>query len=81
MRETVLKHVLKNAIEFGEANPGIVIKKILATEPELRKDVKALVSEVEKLVKETSSWDEEKKAKELKNWFLPTRAFPTICVK
>lgn len=67
MRETILKHVLKNAIEYGEANPGIVVKKILASEPELRKDAKAVVAEVAKLVKETASWDEEKKSERARN--------------
>ena len=65
MRETILKHVLKNAIDHGEANAKVVIGKILANEPALRKQGKEVGEKVSEIIKETSSWSAGKKEKEL----------------
>lgn len=39
--ETIIrKHVLKNAHDFGKANPGAVVGKVIAEYPEAKKDMK-----------------------------------------
>src|SRR3989338_8405101 len=48
MKGIVLKHVLKNAVEFkGRANPNVVLGAVLKENPELKKDVPGLRKEIE----------------------------------
>ena len=65
MREKILKHVLKNVIEHGKANPKIILGKIMASEPELRKKSKEVSIELNKIISEIEKWDDSKKEKEL----------------
>lgn len=52
----ILKHVLKNAFDFhGKANPKVVLGMVLKENESLKKDVPALLKEIEKTVQETSS--------------------------
>lgn len=51
MKDLILKHVLKNAIDFGgQANPKAVLGRILSEEPSLKKDVPKLLKEIEAVV-------------------------------
>ena len=64
MKDIIEKHVLKNSIEFGgNVNVGAVLGKVLGEHPELRTDVKAVVLEIQKIVKGLSktSVDEQRK--------------------
>ena len=63
--EKVLKHTLKNAVEHGNPNAKVIVGKVLAAEPELRKDAKAVAGEVERAIAKISGWDERKKRKTL----------------
>ena len=63
-KEVVLKYCLQNAIFYsGKANPGAVIGKVLGEREELRKKVKDVRTEIEKIVKSVNklSPDEQKK--------------------
>ncbi len=54
MEEIIFKYVLKNSLEFqGQANAKAVLGLILKENPELRKDVPAVMKEIEKAITET----------------------------
>ncbi|WP_292460423.1 glutamate--tRNA ligase [Methanothermococcus sp.] len=56
MRDTILKYVLQNSIKFkGKANPKAVIGKILAENPDLRKEAKEVSKIVGEIAKEVES--------------------------
>jgi glutamyl-tRNA synthetase len=53
MKGIILKQVLKNAFDFkGKANPKVVLGAVLREDASLKKDVPALMKEIEKTVKE-----------------------------
>ncbi|MBU0456817.1 MAG: glutamate--tRNA ligase [Nanoarchaeota archaeon] len=50
MKETILKHVLKNALDFdGKANPKVVLGLVLKENPDLKGDVPKLMTEINKI--------------------------------
>jgi glutamyl-tRNA synthetase len=55
MKEVVLKYVLKNAFEFkGSVNTKVVLGMILRDNPDLKKDVPKVLSQIEKITKEVA---------------------------
>ncbi len=69
MRDIILKHALLNATEHdGKAVVGSVIGKVLAEDPKLKKDVKNVAKNVNKIVQQVNSWSSEKQKKELKKF-------------
>ncbi len=59
MEELIRKHALKNALDFGKANPKAVLGKVLAENPELRTRVKELLPIVDKVVAEVNELSRE----------------------
>ena len=59
MEELVRKHALKNALDFGKANPKAVLGKVLAEQPELKARVKELLPLVEAIVEQVNSLSRE----------------------
>ncbi len=58
--EAIRKYALGNAIKFeGKANPGAVIGKIMAEFPDAKKDMKALSSKINEIIKDINSMDVE----------------------
>lgn len=56
MKKLVLKHALVNAVQHGgKALVDAVLRRVLSEQPELKKDVKTLLREVEGVVKEILS--------------------------
>lgn len=55
MRELIFKYALKNALDFGNANPKAVIGKVIAENPDMRKKVKDLFPVVEEVIEEVNS--------------------------
>jgi glutamyl-tRNA synthetase len=69
MKDLIKKHALLNAIEYnGKANVQAVMGKVLAENPELKKDMAAIGKETAKIVKEINSWPLEKQKGELKKF-------------
>ncbi|OGI12713.1 glutamate--tRNA ligase [Candidatus Micrarchaeota archaeon RBG_16_36_9] len=69
MQDAIKKHALINAVEYeGKANPQAIMGKILAENPELKKDMASLGKEISKIVKEVNSWTLEKQKKELEKF-------------
>ncbi|MBN3036919.1 MAG: glutamate--tRNA ligase [Candidatus Diapherotrites archaeon] len=65
----VLKHVLKNELEHGEASVSVVMNKVMGEAPELRSKAKEVVQAIRKTIEESSCWSaEEKKEKLLQLW-------------
>src|SRR3989344_2285354 len=68
MKDLIIKYALQNAVRYkGKANIGAVIGKVLAENPELKKDTKKLSQEIKKVVSEVNSLGMEKK-KELEKF-------------
>src|SRR3989344_8397199 len=65
-QDLIFKYILKNAIEFqGKANPKAFLGLILKENPELRKDVPAVLTEIEKAVAETEKLSVEQQQQKL----------------
>src|SRR3990167_371223 len=69
MKDLILKYALQNAVRYkGKANIGAVIGKVLAENPELKKDTKKLSQEIKKIVDEVNSLGLEKQKLELEKY-------------
>ena len=61
MQKIILKHTLKNALDFqGKANSKVVLGQVLRESPELKKDVPKLLKEIEAVVKDVEKLSVEK---------------------
>ena len=62
---TIIKYALQNAVKFnGKANVGAVIGKVLAENPELKKDMKKLSKDIHKIVNQVNSLSKNEQEKE-----------------
>ena len=53
MKDIILKHALKNALDFnGKVNKNVILGLVLRDDPSLKKDVPKLLKEIEKVVSE-----------------------------
>ena len=69
LEATIRKYALQNAVKFnGKANIGAVIGKVLAENPELKKDMGKLSREIKKIVDEINSLSQENQEKEIKKY-------------
>jgi glutamyl-tRNA synthetase len=67
MKKTVLKYVLLNVVQYeGEANLKSVIGKLIAENPEFKKDMANTIEETKRVIREVNSWTLEKQKKKLK---------------
>ncbi len=55
----ILKHALKNAYDYGEARTKAIIGKVVAENPELKKDMKTLMKLIEQTVNRVNSMSRE----------------------
>ncbi|MBS3113636.1 glutamate--tRNA ligase [Candidatus Woesearchaeota archaeon] len=66
LKTTIRKYALQNAIKYkGKANPGAVIGKVLAENPNLREKAKEIGKEIIKIIKEVNKLSVEKQEKKL----------------
>jgi len=69
MKDIILKHALKNAIEFGgRANPNAVLGRVLSEKPELKKNIKGLKKDIEitiKGIKKLNTKEQKEKLKQI----------------
>ena len=66
MKDSILKHALKNALEFnGKVNKNVVLGLVLRDNPALKKDIPKLLKEIEKVIKEVEALSPAKIKKEL----------------
>ncbi|MBT5343230.1 glutamate--tRNA ligase, partial [Candidatus Woesearchaeota archaeon] len=59
MKDTILKHCLKNIYEFGSVNPKVVLGLTLRDHPDLKKDVPKVLKEIDNTIKEISKLSKE----------------------
>lgn len=55
MEKIIKKYALKNALDFGTAQPGAVISKVLQEKPELKPELKTIMPLVKSIVDEINS--------------------------
>ena len=55
LEKTVRKHVLKNAYDYGKAQPGGIVGKVIAEFPDAKKDMKATMSVIAKACAEVNN--------------------------
>ena len=55
----IQKHVLKNAFDYGKANPGSVVGKVIGEFPDAKKDMKATMQEISKEIARISKFSKE----------------------
>lgn len=65
MRELILKHALKNAIDHGTATGKSVASKVFGEDPTLRKNAKQAILEIEAIVKEVNALSKEEQVGKL----------------
>ncbi len=65
MNQTILKHVLLNAVQYkGKANLKSVVGKLLSENPKLKNNIVEVMKETNEIIKEVNSWRlEEQKEK------------------
>lgn len=69
METTIRKYALQNAVKFnGKANIGAVIGKVLAENPDLKKNMGSLSKEIKKIVDDINSLSLEKQQKEFEKY-------------
>ena len=68
LTSVIKKHVLKNAYEYGKANAGSVVGKVIAEFPDAKKDMKATMLEISKIISEVSNFSKEQIEKEMKEY-------------
>ncbi len=61
MDEVIWKHVVLNARKYGKANEKAVIGKVLAENPELRKNAREVLERIKQIIAEYESLDQSKR--------------------
>lgn len=64
----IKKHVLKNACDYGKANPGAVVGKVIAEFPDAKNDMKATMIEINNIIADISKLSKEQIADEMKKY-------------
>lgn len=64
----IRKHALKNAFDYGKANSGSVVGKVIAEFPDAKKDMKATMQLISKIILEVNKMKKEEIEKELNNY-------------
>jgi len=52
---SIRRHVIRNAYEYGKANPGNIVGKVINEFPEVKKDMKSLMQKINEICKEVNS--------------------------
>jgi glutamyl-tRNA synthetase len=66
--EIALKHALKNASEYGKADTGAVVGKVISEFPDAKKDMKGAMAEIAKAVAKANSLGKEEVEKQLSGY-------------
>ncbi len=68
LEEVVRKHVLKNAYDYGKANAGSVVGKVIAESPDAKKDMKSTMKLINKIIGEASTMSKGTIEKEMEKY-------------
>lgn len=68
LEETVKKHVLKNAYDYGKASAGAVAGKVIAEYPDAKRDMKKTMKLINTVINEVSTLSRDAIEKEMENY-------------
>ena len=68
LEQTIRKHALKNAFDYGKANPGAVVGKVIAEFPDATADMKATMKKINDVISEISHLSKSDIEKQLSNF-------------
>mgnify|MGYP001558560661 FL=1 len=68
LEKIVRKHALKNAFDYGKANAGGVVGKVIAEYPDAKADMKKTMALITTTISEVNKLGKEKIEKELGNY-------------
>lgn len=68
LKEVIKKHALKNALDFGKADAGAVVGKVIAEVPECKKDMKATMQELSKIIAEVNKMPKKRQGEEINRY-------------
>ena len=57
---TIRAHAIRNAHEYGKANPGNIVGKAINDFPDAKKDMKSLMQKINEICREVNSLPKEK---------------------
>jgi len=66
--EIIRKHALKNAMDYGKANAGSVVGKVIAESPDAKKDMKATMQKINSIINEVNGLTAETIASQLSKY-------------
>jgi glutamyl-tRNA synthetase len=64
----IRKHVLKNAFDYGSANPGAVVGKVIGECPEAKGDMEETMKQINEIIASVNSMKKEEIAKEMQSF-------------
>jgi len=64
----IRKHVLKNIHDYGKANPGSIIGKVIGEHPDAKKDVKSAMKKINEEIKRVSKLSKQQMEEEMKEF-------------
>ena len=68
IEEVIRKHALKNAVDFGKANAGSVVGKVIGEFPDAKKDMKTTMAKINEAINNINNLSREAIESELKNY-------------
>jgi len=68
LEDLIRKYALKNAFDYGKANPGSVVGKIVAEYPDAKKDMKKTMQLVNDIIQQVNKMSKEEIEKEMANY-------------
>ena len=63
LEEIILKHAVKNAHDYGQAKPGAVVGKVIGEYPEVKWDMKQVMSKIKEIVDYVNGLSEEERTR------------------
>ena len=66
--DIIRKHVLKNAFDYGKAQPGSIVGKVIGEYPDAKKDMKKTMAEISKECTRVNTLSKDKIEKEMQNY-------------
>ena len=68
MNDLILKYVLYNSVKYDKIEVNSILGKIIAENPESKKDIKSLIKKINETIKEVSKLSLEEKEKRLEKY-------------
>lgn len=73
MRQIIYKYALKNALDYGKAEPKAVLGKVLQEKPELKRSIREVLPILNQVVNEVNAFSQEKIKEEIKKFNFTAR--------